>query len=151
MGSENHTSWSPSFAICLIIRANMKTRRNCKVSIWKAFEKGLGVLRKGVSFQKFEAALFMILWVIEEKNSQLTVNAAVVTLFWPRFSSKSDCYSVFHAEKSRTLNWNILRPIKGIFKLLTVFVPFFVGSFMSDQLAFWVDFSFKKWPNASDF
>ena len=41
--------------------------------------------------------MFMIL-SYREKELSLALNTAVVTSFWPRFHSKSDCHAVFHVE-----------------------------------------------------
>ena len=53
---------------------------------------------KTVLSRKFEAAMFMILRVTEEKHFNLVSNTAVVTSFGPRFHSKNDCHGVSHVD-----------------------------------------------------
>ena len=75
-----------------------------------------------------------------------------MTPFGPHFHSKSDSHDVFHVEKFETLkylkNWKrYLQTVNGA-RLL------FVGSFISYQPAFWVNFPFKHdvalWSIAQD-
>ena len=149
VGSENHTSWSPSFAICLIIRANMETRRNCKVSIWKAFEKGLGVLRKGVSFQKIWDRYVYDSLSYRGKEFPIGRQCCSCDVVLASFLFKKWLLWCFSCRKIKNFKLKYLG--KRYFQTVNGVRLLFVGSFMSDQLAFWVDVSFKKWPNASDF
>ena len=69
------------------------------------------------------------------------MNTAVVTSFWPRFHSKNDFHGVFHVE----LYNEISRELDEVFTNGQVngVRLVFVGSSISDQLSFWVNFPFK--------
>ena len=61
-----------------------------------------------------------------------------MTSFEPRFYSESDCHRIFHNFKIK-----YLENYKKYLPMATGVCPPFVGSFVSDQFAFWVDFPFN--------
>ena len=72
------------------------------------------------------------------KELTLGFDTAVVTSFEPRFHLENDCRGIFHNFKIK-----YLENYKRYLEMINGVCFFFVGSFVSAQHSFWVDFSFN--------